>query len=158
MFDWFNKRKEDDTPEDGYDRRQFLRGTFIRDAMAPSMDDAERQFAPGARRHTSQKTPMNTDSTGSPLPSGEGQAQAGVARVDRQSCLAYNRSFCTVCAERCPVDGAIEVDRGKPTIIAEHCTGCGTCHSVCPSPVNAITMTPNPSSPTRTGEDTASLE
>jgi ferredoxin-type protein NapG len=71
----------------------------------------------------------------------------GVAMLQQHSCLAYNRSFCTVCAERCPEEGAIEVDKGKPRIVAQNCTGCGICHSVCPAPINAIMIMPNPNRP-----------
>lgn len=156
MFDWLKEAKEEDEAAEGYSRRQFLRGSFIREAMAPKMDDSERQFAPGAARHTFQEDPMNTTSSGNPLPLREEQTEEAIARVDQDSCLAYNRSFCSVCAERCPVDGAIEVERGKPTIIADNCTGCGICHSVCPSPVNAITLSPKPSRSTRTDERTES--
>ncbi|MCC6358965.1 MAG: 4Fe-4S dicluster domain-containing protein [Phycisphaerales bacterium] len=66
----------------------------------------------------------------------------GVAYVERAACLAYTGSFCTVCAERCPVPGAIELSQGKPTIRAERCTGCGVCAEVCPAPANAIVVMP----------------
>lgn len=71
----------------------------------------------------------------------------GVALLQQYNCLAYNHSFCTVCAERCPHEGAIELDQGKPRIVAENCTGCGICHSVCPAPMNAIMIMPNPNRP-----------
>lgn len=71
----------------------------------------------------------------------------GVALLQQYNCLAYNQSFCTVCAERCPHEGAIELDQGKPRIIAQNCTGCGICHSVCPAPMNAIMVMPNPNRP-----------
>ncbi len=71
----------------------------------------------------------------------------GLAMLQQHSCLAYNKSFCTVCAERCPEEGAIEVEQGKPRIVTQNCTGCGICHSVCPAPVNAIMIMPNPNRP-----------
>lgn len=71
----------------------------------------------------------------------------GVALLQQYNCLAYNHSFCTVCAERCPEEGAIELNQGKPHIIAQNCTGCGICHSVCPAPMNAIMIMPNPNRP-----------
>ncbi|AWV89973.1 4Fe-4S dicluster domain-containing protein [Bradymonas sediminis] len=71
----------------------------------------------------------------------------GLALLQQYNCLAYNHSFCTVCAERCPHEGAIILDQGKPRIVAEHCTGCGVCHSVCPAPMNAMMVMPNPSRP-----------
>lgn len=71
----------------------------------------------------------------------------GLAMIQQFSCLAHNHSFCSVCVERCPEDGAIEVLQGKPRILPEHCTGCGICQSVCPAPINAILLMPNPSRP-----------
>lgn len=66
----------------------------------------------------------------------------GVARVDTTTCLAHQNSFCTVCSEHCPVEGAIEVRDGKPRIVEEACTGCGVCQHVCPAPANAILLMP----------------
>jgi MauM/NapG family ferredoxin protein len=66
----------------------------------------------------------------------------GVARIDIFTCLAHTGSFCTVCSEHCPVDGAIEVTNGMPRIIEETCTGCGVCQHVCPAPANAVVLMP----------------
>jgi|GEM_PF-693592 len=71
----------------------------------------------------------------------------GLALLQQYNCLAYNQSFCTICAEHCPHQGAIELNQGKPLIIAQNCTGCGICHSVCPAPMNAIMIMPNPNRP-----------
>ena len=53
-------------------------------------------------------------------------------------CLAYQGSFCSVCSERCPADGAITVEQGKPRVNPDFCTGCKICHDVCPAPKNAV--------------------
>lgn len=53
-------------------------------------------------------------------------------------CLAHQGSFCTVCSEHCPEEGAIQVTQGKPTVVPDLCTGCRKCHDVCPAPKNAI--------------------
>jgi len=66
----------------------------------------------------------------------------GIARIDNFTCLAHTGSFCTVCSEHCPVDGAIEIPNGKPRIIEETCTGCGVCQHVCPAPANAVLLMP----------------
>lgn len=66
----------------------------------------------------------------------------GVARISPVACLAHRNSFCTVCSERCPVDGAIEIVNGKPRIVEEVCTGCGVCQHVCPAPENAVLLMP----------------
>lgn len=66
----------------------------------------------------------------------------GTARVTPQLCLAHHHTTCTVCIERCPVEGAIHVHDGKPTIDENICTGCGVCRYVCPAPENAILLMP----------------
>jgi len=66
----------------------------------------------------------------------------GVAWIQTMACLAHTGSFCSVCSERCPVPGAIEVVAGKPTIRGDVCTGCGVCASVCPAPHNAVVVMP----------------
>ncbi len=66
----------------------------------------------------------------------------GTARITEETCLAYTGSFCTVCVEQCPVDGAITMTDGKPRIIEDKCTGCGVCQYVCPAPHNAILLMP----------------
>jgi ferredoxin len=57
-------------------------------------------------------------------------------------CLAWQGSFCSVCSERCPVDGAITVQQGKPRVNPDLCTGCRICHEVCPAPKNAVFLVP----------------
>lgn len=66
----------------------------------------------------------------------------GTAKVTEHLCLAHHSTICTVCSERCPVDGAIAVTDGKPTINEDTCTGCGVCRYVCPAPENAILLMP----------------
>ena len=66
----------------------------------------------------------------------------GTARVTEHLCLAHHHTTCTVCSERCPVEGAITVTDGKPTVNEDTCTGCGVCRYVCPAPENAILLMP----------------
>lgn len=66
----------------------------------------------------------------------------GTASIKQVDCLAYQKQFCTVCYEHCPVEGAITLDNGKPTIHADVCTGCGICVHVCPAPMNAVLYVP----------------
>lgn len=61
-----------------------------------------------------------------------------LALILNRFCLAYQGSFCSVCSERCPVDGAITVEQGKPRVNPDACTGCKICHDVCPAPKNAV--------------------
>lgn len=79
----------------------------------------------------------------------------GIARVDPTTCLAHQGSFCTVCAEQCPVESAMEVVNGRPRIHEDRCTGCGVCQHVCPAPANAILLMPVAERPPAT---TASTE
>jgi len=69
-------------------------------------------------------------------------SRMGTAWIDQQTCLAYQGTFCSVCDERCPVEGAIHVENGRPQIDEATCTGCGVCHYVCPAPENAIAIMP----------------
>jgi ferredoxin len=66
----------------------------------------------------------------------------GTARIDPFACLAHLGTTCSTCRERCPVPGAISVDRGRPTVVPDVCTGCGVCAHVCPAPHNAIAILP----------------
>lgn len=163
MFGWF-KKDEDADDKRRYDRRQFLRGSFIRDAFAERAEAADDRGERGDAEPADEQDELPPDLLGllsqidpnradRQPPPGFGPpaddapadpAQPGIATLQRRSCLAYNRSFCTVCAERCPVDGAIVVERGKPRIIAANCTGCGICQDVCPAPMNAIVLMSNP--------------
>jgi ferredoxin len=72
-------------------------------------------------------------------------------------CLAWQGSFCSVCVERCPVEGAIRTDKGKPRVEPDLCTGCRICHEVCPAPKNAVflvTRKPRPGMIGRTVPET----
>lgn len=66
----------------------------------------------------------------------------GTARVTAQLCIAHHGTTCSVCSERCPVEGAMYVEAGKPRVNEEACTGCGVCRYVCPAPENAILLMP----------------
>jgi len=72
--------------------------------------------------------------------------QDHVAVIQGRFCLAYT-SFCTVCSERCPVAGAMKLDKGIPMVMADLCNGCGVCHDVCPAPTNAVLVLPRRRSP-----------
>ncbi|MEC4273575.1 4Fe-4S dicluster domain-containing protein [Adlercreutzia sp. R25] len=59
----------------------------------------------------------------------------GVAKVISDSCVAWDWGGCTVCADECPVEGAITLDeRGRPHVSEDLCDGCGLCELVCPAP------------------------
>lgn len=73
-----------------------------------------------------------------PPPAGKPASQDELALILDRFCLAHQGSFCSVCSERCPEPGAILVDRGKPRVDPDKCTGCRVCHEVCPAPKNAV--------------------
>jgi ferredoxin-type protein NapG len=66
----------------------------------------------------------------------------GTAIITAHLCLAHHGTTCTVCSERCPVEGALVLAKGKPTINEQACTGCGVCRYVCPAPENAVLLMP----------------
>ena len=92
--------------------------------------------------------PMATPGTdtASPQVARRGGARApalgATVRVRTGLCLAWQGSFCTTCVERCPIEGAIALDAGRPRVVAERCDGCGTCVRVCPAPLNAFELRP----------------
>lgn len=61
------------------------------------------------------------------------QVRIGLARVDKQRCLAWrDHKLCFICGEQCPVQ-AIQGDRQhRPTVLTDKCVGCGTCENACP--------------------------
>lgn len=59
----------------------------------------------------------------------------GVAKVISDACVAWNWQGCTICADVCPVEGAITLDeRGRPHVDPSLCDGCGLCQVECPAP------------------------
>ncbi len=59
----------------------------------------------------------------------------GVAKVLSDACVAWDWGGCTICADVCPVEGAITLDdRGRPHVDPQLCDGCGLCETECPAP------------------------
>lgn len=59
--------------------------------------------------------------------------QLGLARIDKDKCLAWNQADCQKCADSCN-QGAVRLDdEGRPYIVASLCNGCGACEYSCPS-------------------------
>ena len=100
------------------------------------------------RRLPGSTAPAAPEAAATPVPPAAPPAPttpvALIAIVAGRHCLAYRGSFCSVCRERCPVPGAVIVERGLPRIDASACTGCRICHDVCPAPVNAIRLLSRP--------------
>ncbi len=66
----------------------------------------------------------------------------GVAVVMAWGCLAFRGTICSVCVERCPEDGALRLEAGRPVVAPDRCTGCGDCVDVCPAPSRAVVIRP----------------
>ncbi|WP_433926203.1 4Fe-4S binding protein [Sorangium cellulosum] len=64
-----------------------------------------------------------------------------VPRLLPHACIALE-SFCSVCVERCPAEGALVMELGRPKLDEGRCTGCGRCVEVCPAPVRAFSVVP----------------
>lgn len=59
----------------------------------------------------------------------------GVAKVVSDACVAWDWGGCTICADVCPVEGAITLDeQGRPHVDGQLCDGCGLCETECPAP------------------------
>jgi ferredoxin len=113
------------------DERTTSRRAFLSSFLTPW-----RQPASGVASTAAVDTPQ-TPADATPL----------VAVVQGRFCLAYQRSFCSTCVERCPVAGAITLEQGLPRINPTLCNGCRLCHEVCPAPRNAILLLPKRSTP-----------
>lgn len=71
------------------------------------------------------------------------QIRIGLAKIDPDLCWSHQGGLCDVCYGVCPLpDEAIRLERGRPVILADACTGCGRCAYVCPSTPNAIRVLP----------------
>ena len=70
------------------------------------------------------------------------RTKMGTARIDSRHCQASSPNLCSNCIERCPVDGALSLVEGRPTVHAAACTGCAQCRDACPAPQNAISIVP----------------
>jgi ferredoxin len=113
---------------------------------APEASYEVRPAATVAHFERSGTPPKLTPSGSTPFsaPSAAPLAAPLLAVIAGRFCLAYRHSFCSVCRERCPVPGAVVVERGLPRIDPTLCNGCRICHEVCPAPVNAIRLVPRP--------------
>jgi ferredoxin-type protein NapG len=65
----------------------------------------------------------------------------GRSRVNERTCLAWRGNPCLVCYERCRFN-AISLDRERPVVRADRCTGCGACEETCPTRKASISVRP----------------
>jgi len=77
------------------------------------------------------------------------QTAIGLARVDKKTCIAWEKGEnCVVCQEFCPYQAIIEVDHNNvncPIVDEAKCRGCGACESQCPAlPIAIVVEGRNP--------------
>lgn len=72
--------------------------------------------------------------TGSLRKVSQADTRMGVAVINKFTCAAWiGTTLCRTCYDKCPFkDTAILLERLKPVIIADKCTGCGLCTHACP--------------------------
>ncbi len=62
------------------------------------------------------------------------EGNIGAAVVVKDACVSWDWMGCTVCANECPVEGAITLDdHDRPVVHVNLCDGCGRCEQVCPT-------------------------
>jgi len=66
-----------------------------------------------------------------------------LVEIHTDSCLAYNGTECGICAQVCPAgEAAIFLDGSGRPVLADRCTGCGTCIIACVTTPKSISATP----------------
>ena len=72
------------------------------------------------------------------------RVRMGIAKIDKNTCWAYQGSFCRACYLNCPIfDKALKMtDELLPVVVEEYCVGCGVCEHVCPVEPSAIVVYP----------------
>lgn len=74
-------------------------------------------------------------------PIDQSKMRVGLARVDRDRCLAWAQGAkCLVCVEACPTDAATP-HQGRVFVNPDKCSGCGICEEACPVVDSAIHVT-----------------
>lgn len=63
------------------------------------------------------------------------------ANIDTASCLPYLGPECGACASSCPIPGALQWNRERPTINNDACAGCALCREACVLEPKAVLIT-----------------
>lgn len=66
----------------------------------------------------------------------------GLAAVDPSLCLSFRNETCSLCIDRCPIQGALKQDSMLRPVVGQTCVGCGLCEYYCPTETPAISVRP----------------
>jgi len=69
--------------------------------------------------------------TGALQPIEKEVVRLGVAKVDREKCVAWIWEGCTKCYEECPCEAIVLDSNQRPIVDASRCNGCGLCEYIC---------------------------
>ena len=72
------------------------------------------------------------------------ETRMGLAVINKRYCVSWlETALCRSCYNACPFkDVAIKLERLKPVVIDDKCTGCGLCVHACPMNPKAINIEP----------------
>jgi NAD-dependent dihydropyrimidine dehydrogenase PreA subunit len=71
------------------------------------------------------------------------EVRMGIARVNTDTCYAFNYILCRTCVDECPLGrAALDQDAQLRPVVRNACVGCGICEKVCPAPEPAIVVRP----------------
>lgn len=129
-------------------RRAFIRGGFLRSLLPPAEAPARADYGEQADGKGEAHPPTHASAMQAHANPGQGrgggETSGLVAHIVPRDCVAWQGTTCSTCRERCPVDGAIGLEAGRPTVVAARCTGCAACIDPCPAPRPAIRLIPKP--------------
>lgn len=67
----------------------------------------------------------------------------GSVKWSHRLCIAFHGADCLICAEVCPVPGAIIPEGKIPLFYPDKCIGCGRCVYACPADPKALSLVPD---------------
>ena len=67
------------------------------------------------------------------IPPDEAKPVVGLAKINKDQCVAWSWSGCVECSLICPEEAVVLDERNRPAILADLCNGCGLCELQCPS-------------------------
>ena len=66
----------------------------------------------------------------------------GLALWNPAACLLAKGESCHLCADACPVPGALRIEADHLEVADDRCVGCGCCQGACPTEPKAMTVVP----------------